>query len=412
MYRRIPRYVRAVITLLQENKHQAYLVGGCVRDLLRGVSPRDWDVATSALPSQVENIFPRVLPTGVEFGTVTVVCEEGQVEVTTMRRDGVYRDGRHPSQVTFGQDIREDLLRRDFTINALAYDPQQDELVDPTGGLWDLRAGILRAVGDPYERFGEDALRLLRAIRLSGQVGVEIEAQTWQALCALHGNLKSIARERIGQEVAEILALDEVVSPLTRLDESGLLKLIFPSLYSQNRYPPAVSLKTSGYLPPVLHLRLAGLLLGTAAAPLLKGLHLGKDFNRRVTHLIDHINGLRQVPPDPASLRYFLSRLGPENLKDLKLLALALGRAGGWEEKEGDAIHHRLGELDRLTDRSFPLSPRELAIDGHDLRQYLQIRPGPRVGAILEELWFEVLADPSRNRRDYLLSRARQMKPL
>lgn len=412
MYRQIPAPVLGLVTLLKENNHQAYLVGGCVRDLLRGVGPQDWDVATTALPRQVQRIFPRTLPTGVAYGTVTVVYDGVEVEVTTLRGDGIYRDGRHPSRVFFGQDIRGDLLRRDFTINALAYDPLQDELLDPTGGLRDLREGILRAVGDPRKRFQEDALRMLRAIRFAGQVGLEIEAQTWQALCDLHTGLGRLAPERIRLELDKILLQRSVVPPLEKLDASGLLKLIFPPLYTPSRYPLTVVFRASNLLPPVLHLRLAGLLAGLSdVVPLLKGLHYSRDFRRQVGHLIIHLDTIREGPADPASLRYFLSNLGPENLQNLQLLANSLGQAGGWSREEEAEIQERLKKIHKIAGENFPLSPAQLAVDGSDIMEHLELKPGPRIGAILQRLWFEVLEAPGRNRREYLLSRARQIKP-
>ena len=232
--------------------------------------PQDWDVATTALPSLVQEIFPRTLPTGIAYGTVTVICGDDEVEVTTLRRDGIYRNGRHPSRVFFGEDIGQDLRRRDFTINAMAYDPRQDELIDPTGGLEDLQAGILRAVGDPRVRFREDALRMLRAIRFVGQLGLEIEPETWQALCSLHTGLGRLASERIRPELDKILLQGSVASSLAKLDESGLLGLIFPPYIARIAIPSPLSLGRWP-LPPVLHLRLAGLLVGlTDVASLLK----------------------------------------------------------------------------------------------------------------------------------------------
>ena len=412
MYRQVPAPVLKIIDRLEKNGHRAYLVGGCVRDLLRGVVPQDWDVATTALPSLVQEIFPRTLPTGIAYGTVTVICGDDEVEVTTLRRDGIYRNGRHPSRVFFGEDIGQDLRRRDFTINAMAYDPRQDELIDPTGGLEDLQAGILRAVGDPRVRFREDALRMLRAIRFVGQLGLEIEPETWQALCSLHTGLGRLASERIRPELDKILLQGSVASSLAKLDESGLLGLIFPPLYSQNSYPLTVVFRAAGLLPPVLHLRLAGLLVGlTDVAPLLKGLHYGKDFSRQVGHLIKHLDTISKNPADPASLRYFLSSLGREKLTDLGLLVNSLKEAGGWSREEGTEIQKRLQKLGRLAKEDFPLSPAQLAVDGSDIIDYLELKPGPWVGVILEQLWLEVLEAPSRNRREYLLSRARQIKP-
>ena len=410
MFRKIPAPVLEVIKRLKEEGHQAYLVGGCVRDMLRGLEPKDWDVATSAVPEVVQGLFPKVIPTGVQFGTVTVLMAGEGIEVTTFRHDGVYRDGRRPSTVTFGTDIKADLLRRDFTINALAYDPLADKLLDPTGGIADLQAGLIRAVGDPDERFQEDGLRLLRAIRFSGQIGGEIEPATWAALCRLAHRLKLIAPERIQQEMDKILLQEPVEPSLARLEESGLLKIIFPSLYNETRHPLAVSLKTCNLVAPLLHRRLAGLLSGVAdPAAQLISLRYPKGLSRRVDHLVTSLARLPREKTDLAAARYFLSRLGPENLPDFLQLAGALAAAGGIAPDAQGALDSFLAMLSQVAAEDFPLSPDGLALDGRTFMAQLGLAPGPLVGKVRRLLWEEVLQDPRRNRREYLLARGREL---
>ncbi|MGI6143976.1 MAG: CCA tRNA nucleotidyltransferase [bacterium] len=410
MFREIPAPVLEVIKKLKEKKHQAYLVGGCVRDMLRGIEPKDWDVATSAVPEVVQGLFPRVIPTGIQFGTVTVLMAGEGIEVTTFRRDGVYRDGRHPSTVTFGTDVEADLLRRDFTINALAYDPVEERLLDPTGGIADLRAGLVRAVGDPCVRFREDALRLLRAIRFAGQIGGAIEPGTWTALCRLSRRLQFIAPERIQQELDKILLQEPLQPSFNRLEKSGLLLVIFPALYKQTRHPLPVSLKTCTLVSPLLHLRLAGLLSGiTDPAFQLLSLKYPKELSRRVGHLVTSLARLPREGTDLAAARHYLCRLGRDHLPDLLQLAAALEEAGGFEPGIQHRINRFLEALGQVTAEDFPLSPDQLALDGRMLMDHLGIAPGPLIGKLRRLLWEEVLQDPRRNRREYLLTRGRQL---
>ena len=192
----IPEQVNSILESLQKAGYEAYVVGGCVRDALLGREPHDWDITTSALPTEVKNVFPRTVDTGLQHGTVTVLCGGTGYEVTTFRVDGVYEDGRHPKEVTFTPSLKEDLRRRDFTINAMAYN-NASGLVDLFGGQQDLENGVVRAVGDPVQRFTEDALRIMRAIRFSAQLGYESEPGTLKAAEILAPNLQKISSERI-----------------------------------------------------------------------------------------------------------------------------------------------------------------------------------------------------------------------
>ena len=203
----IPEQVNSILESLQKAGYEAYVVGGCVRDALLGREPHDWDITTSALPTEVKNVFPRTVDTGLQHGTVTVLCGGTGYEVTTFRVDGVYEDGRHPKEVTFTPSLKEDLRRRDFTINAMAYN-NASGLVDLFGGQQDLENGVVRAVGDPVQRFTEDALRIMRAIRFSAQLGYEIEPGTLKAAEILAPNLQKISSERIREELEKTLVSD------------------------------------------------------------------------------------------------------------------------------------------------------------------------------------------------------------
>ena len=223
---KMPHPVRNIIHTLQAHGYQAYIVGGCVRDAILDRSPSDWDITTSARPEQVKAIFNRTIDTGLKHGTVTVMDGKEGYEVTTFRIDGEYDDYRRPNEVTFTTDLKEDLMRRDFTINAMAYS-QETGLIDLFGGVSDLEHHIIRCVGDPEERFGEDALRMLRAVRFSGQLDCSIEEKTRQAICKLHSLIDRVSAERIQMELLKLLISDHP-ERLRLAWETGLTSVFFP----------------------------------------------------------------------------------------------------------------------------------------------------------------------------------------
>ena len=203
----IPSHVEYIIGKLNQNGYEAFAVGGCVRDTLLGRTPGDWDITTSARPEQVKALFRRTIDTGIQHGTVTVMLERTGYEVTTYRIDGEYEDGRHPRQVEFTSDLLEDLKRRDFTINAMAYS-HETGIVDAFGGMEDLEKRVIRCVGEPMERFEEDALRILRAIRFSAQLDFSIEEKTREAITRIAPNLAKVSRERVQMELTKLLCSD------------------------------------------------------------------------------------------------------------------------------------------------------------------------------------------------------------
>ena len=229
--KKVPAEVREVVAALHAAGKQAYLVGGCVRDLLAGLDAVDYDVATDATPEEVQRLFRRTAPTGIKHGTVTVLGAEAGYEVTTFRQDGKYGDARHPDDVTYAKSIEEDLSRRDFTFNALAYDPAEDKLVDLFGGVDDFERGVVRAVGDAEERFREDGLRPLRAVRLAARFGFEVDAETLDAVPEVLDRVRMVAAERVRDEFVKMLAT--AAKPSYGLDlmrETGLLELFIPEL--------------------------------------------------------------------------------------------------------------------------------------------------------------------------------------
>ena len=226
MFIEIPPKVDRILKTLEKAGFEAYAVGGCVRDRVLSDTPDDWDITTSAKPKQVKSLFHRTIDTGLQHGTVTVLLDKEGFEVTTYRVDGVYEDGRHPKDVTFTASLEEDLKRRDFTINAMAYNPKQG-LVDPFGGLGDLEKKVIRCVGDPKERFSEDALRILRAVRFSAKLGFSIDPATENALSLLAPNLEKVSAERIQVELVKLLISDHP-DYLRTAWRAGVTKIFLP----------------------------------------------------------------------------------------------------------------------------------------------------------------------------------------
>lgn len=222
----MPEKVKKIIGILTDAGYEAYAVGGCVRDSVLGRTPKDWDITTNASPKEVKGLFRKTVDTGIEHGTVTVLLDREGFEVTTYRIDGKYEDGRHPSEVTFTRNLKEDLLRRDFTINAMAYN-DTDGLVDLFNGMSDLEKGIIRAVGNPRERFSEDALRIMRAVRFASELGFDIEEETFNAMRQLVQGLKSISAERIRIELQKLI-MGAYPEKIKLAERAGITAVVFP----------------------------------------------------------------------------------------------------------------------------------------------------------------------------------------
>lgn len=438
----IPDPVSYILKKLNEAGHEAYAVGGCVRDALLGREPNDWDITTSALPAQVKEVFRRTIDTGIKHGTVTVLLREGQFEVTTYRIDGVYEDSRHPKEVTFTASLEEDLRRRDFTINAMAYHPSLG-IADPYGGLEDLSAGVIRAVGDPAARFDEDALRIMRAVRFSAQLGFAIDPETYLALRDFAPRLRLISRERIRDELLKL-----ITSPYPEtfevLYDTGITGVILPEfdelmVCTQNcpshKYNAGQhTLAVMQGVPPTVRLRLAAL-LHDIAKPVTKG----KNAEGYDTFIDHHIAGaafaekwLRDMrldnatisevstliryhdflfPKDEAGVRRAMNLIG-ELFDDLMLLMRAdnAAKSDSTRDRRIRTIE-KIEELHRtITERGDCVDIKHLAITGGDLIS-AGIKPGPGMGKILGALLDEVLEDPSRNERGYLLRRASELDP-
>lgn len=440
MMGKIPQPVREMLALLRENGHEPYLVGGCVRDLLRGAAPDDYDMTSGALPEEVMELFGAdAHPTGLAHGTVTLVRGGVAVEHTTERRDGAYHDSRHPESVTFTDRIEDDLARRDFTVNAIALSPT-GELVDPFGGQADLRAGVLRCVGEPERRFAEDALRILRLLRFASVLGFSVERETAIAARARKDGLRAIAHERVYAELNKLLCGEYVTTVL--LSYPDILGVVLPELLPcvgfDQRNPHHCydvwehTARSVGAAPPTRVLRWTMLLhdLGkpscftqdadgighfyghtAISAQLAEGVMARLHFEHALAQ------GVRaqltcfdeMFPPERAAVHRLMARYGRETVWSLLQTKLAdnAAKAPAGLERAQKPWREALLLYDELTAENACCSLAELNISGDDL---LAIGfSGRSVGQAKKRLLDEVAAEKLENDRDALMHRAERL---
>ncbi len=394
----IPAPVLAVLQGLDGRGHRAFLVGGCVRDLLRGIAPKDWDVATSATPPEVQGCFPKVLPTGIEHGTVTVLSRGTPVEVTTFRVEGAYVDGRRPGSVSFRTDVVEDLSRRDFTINAMAFSPTRGELVDPFEGQEDLRRKRVRAVGDPLARFSEDGLRALRAVRFATVLDFSLDGPTWEAIPVTREIFRKVSVERVREEFQKILLSPRAPLGVRDLRDAGLLEVFLPAVASAADFEQGRA--ALAFAPPVLEVRLAALLL--ASADDVRAQVLGLRFPNRTAELAGLLAEAARpgVPdcPDGPSLRRLLAQLKPDNVEPLCALVCSRAAVAGTAAAAAAFTARLRAEAAARP----PLEARALALNGGAIMQALGVGPSPVVGVATRYLLDRVLDDPSLNTPEQL----------
>lgn len=447
----MPAGARYIIEQLNNSGYEAFIVGGCVRDSLLGKNPSDWDITTSATPYQVKELFARTIDTGIQHGTVTVLVDrkitgnmgeagatsEYAFEVTTYRVDGIYEDHRRPKEVSFTSNLEEDLKRRDFTINAMAYNDEQG-VIDIFGGVKDLKAGIVKCVGNPTDRFDEDALRILRAVRFAAQLDFQIEEETKIAMKKQCGFLKDISAERIQVELTKLIISDNP-RKLVEAYELGLTAIILPEFDRMINTPQnnphhlynvgLHTIKVMENIPKNMVLRYTALLHDS-----------GKPETRTTDEKgIDHFYGhqeisskitvevLRRLKLDNNTIdatkklvlyhdygisdkvgektfRRFLSKLGVENFKDFIAIRTAdlAGQSKYNAEKGIENIAHMEAMFEKITREKHCLNLKDMAIGGKDLMD-LGMKPGKIMGQVLGQLLEEVLDEPEKNNRETLV---------
>lgn len=395
----LPAHIATLIHLLAQHGHEAYLVGGSLRDFLRGEVPHDYDLTTSALPEQTLAVFSptyTVLPTGLQHGTVTVLVPTGDdrrepVEITTYRVDGTYTDARHPDRVTFTSNLREDLARRDFTVNAMAWDGAGG-IVDPFGGQNDLSQGILRAVGDPEARFREDALRILRGFRFAAQLNFQIEPGTLTAMANCRAELAKISAERIFAEFLRLLVAPAADRALSLMADSGVLPFVLPEVARSPRLVSRTVARRMNALPPDFCLRLAYLAKTSpreALAADLAALKVSRHV--RDDTLLLHEAQSAPLPDTLPAARRYLIRYGEHTGAILAALT-----ADGTNISDAQAL------LDKANATPFCHSPAELALSGDDLLA-LGLT-GKQIGTAVRALFEHVLDHPEANTRQALIA--------
>lgn len=437
----LPEKVNMIINRLQEHGYEAYAVGGCVRDSILGRVPDDWDITTSATPLETKALFQRTFDTGIEHGTITVLIDKDAFEVTTYRVDGEYEDNRHPKEVTFTRCLKEDLLRRDFTINAMAYN-ESEGLVDIFGGIQDLQNGVIRCVGNAEERFGEDALRILRAVRFAAQLDFDIEEGTRKGIIKLAPTLANISAERVQVELIKLL-----ISPKTDLlrtaYELGITKVILPELdemmattqenihhmYTVGEH----TLKAIKMIRADKVLRLTMLLHDIAKPQMktmdesgqahfkmhdVKGVEMAKMILRRLKFDNDTIGKVTKlvryhdyrIPAEPQKVRRAMNKIGEE----LFPLYLEVRKADTLAQSEylREEKLQNIVEVEvcyqGILERKECVSLKNLAVSGNDLIAN-GMKPGKEMGVVLNTLLERVIEEPEWNSKEKLLELAKAM---
>lgn len=446
----IPQTVKSILKKLEENGFEAFIVGGCVRDLLMKEIPQDWDITTNAVPEEIQKIFPDSFYEN-EFGTVGIKTDSVDkslaiIEATTYRTESKYTDRRHPDRIKFAQKLEDDLQRRDFTINALALD-KNSGLKDFFGGQEDLHKKIIRAVGHPEERFSEDALRMMRAVRFAAVLDFQINRATFEAIKKNSELLKVVSAERIRDELIKIINSQRADQGIDLLRESGLLKYIIPELMEgvgieQNLHHIYTvwehnlrALKYAVEQNYSLEVRLSSLLhdigkprakrgeernstfyghevVGAKmTAKILDRLRFPKEQADNIAKLVRwHLFYYNPGEVTESSVRRLVAHIGKENVQDL-LKVREADRIGSGVPK---AVPYKLRHLKFMIDKVAhdPLSPKMLKINGHEIMTMLNLPPGPKIGLIMNALMEEVLENPNQNIKEYLENRVKELNAL
>lgn len=446
----IPSEVKSVIWKLKKAQKEAYIVGGCVRDILRQKKPQDWDIATNAKPGQIEKIFPKSFSNN-KFGTVTVITGSSDprlkhIEITPYRIEQKYSDKRHPDKIRWAQTINQDLGRRDFTINAMAMKletkkPQKKKvsvtIVDPFSGQKDLKNKTIKAVGDPQKRFSEDALRLMRAVRFATTLGFKLEKETAQAVKEKSGLLRFISKERIREELMKIVMSDHPAVGIELLRKLKLLRFIIPELeegygVAQNKHHiygcyehALLSLKYAAQKDYNKYVRLAALLHDIAkprvkqgegpqatfynhevvgakmTIKILQRLRFSKKDIEKIAKLVRyHLFYYNVGEVGESSVRRLVRRVGPENMEELLEVRMCDRIGSGCPKAEPYKLRHLRYLIEKVS--RDPLSVKMLKVSGEEVMEILEIEPGPKVGQVLDILLSHVLEDPQKNNKKFL----------
>lgn len=395
----MPKDVKYIINALEKNGYEAYAVGGCVRDAIIGKEPNDWDITTNATPMQVKKLFKHTIDTGIQHGTVTIMIDKVGYEVTTYRIDGKYADGRHPDKVEFTVSLKEDLKRRDFTINAMAYNDTKG-IIDLFGGIEDLKEGIVKCVGNPYNRFDEDALRILRAFRFAAVLNFEVEEKTKKAAGDLAENLNKISKERIRTELDKLI-MSDTPEKLMEARKCGLLKYILSEVEDD------INIELVKAMPKNNYMKWAALLYHREEEEVSKILKKLKFDNKTVNickRIVGYSKDFRNIYKE--NVRVAAHEVGVDifdkflefskvciNLQDWK---------GGEYPDNSDYINNIEHLYKKVIDDGDCLSLKELAVKGGDLME-IGVPKGAKLGEILNILLYKVLDNPKYNNREKLL---------
>jgi poly(A) polymerase/tRNA nucleotidyltransferase (CCA-adding enzyme) len=453
MFMQIPEFVENLVRKLEEAGYEAFIVGGCVRDLIMKIEPNDWDITTNARPEEIVKVFPEGRYENI-FGTVIVpVVEEGKeenigIEITTYRSEQGYSDRRHPDEIRFEDSLDKDLERRDFTINAMALrlrSGQAEEIIDLFGGQKDLKKRVIRAVGEPVDRFREDALRMMRAIRLSCQLDFAIEPKTERAIAKMAGGIKFISAERIRDELVKTLKSERAFDGILLLQKTKLLQYVLPELergvgVEQNRHHTYTVFKHSTlslkFCPSKdWRVKFASLLHDIAkpqtkrfikgdatfynhdivgakiAEKIMRRLKFSNNDMEKVSTLVrNHMFYYNVGEVTESSVRRLIAKVGEENLKDLIDLRIADRLGSGVPKAKPYKLRHLEYMMDKV--RKDPISAKMLKINGDDLIKLLKIEPSPKIGAILDVLLSEVIEDPKLNNEKYLEDRSSELNKM
>lgn len=426
MHIKIPDKVKFIIDTFYENNYEAFMVGGCIRDSLLSKEPKDYDIATSALPNITESLFEKTIPTGIKHGTITVLLDKEPFEVTTYRVEGEYKDNRRPDEISFVTNIKDDLSRRDFTINAFAYNSKEG-LKDYFNGLEDLQNKIIRTVGDSNKRFNEDALRMMRAIRFASQLDFNIEKSTLDGIKKNKNLLKNISFERIRDELCKLLLSDNPRKGLNLLKDCGVLDVIIPELtsligfnhktkdYNEDLFDHTLSVVEN--TPNDLILRLSALfhdigkpkvndnISEDITRKILTRLHFDNKTIKSVCILIKEYMNVLGNSTD-IDIKRFINRTSKENIYSL----LEFQKAHVLSLKNSDLDLYELNDIknkiDNIINSNIPLSIKDLNIDGSILTKELNLKPGKVIGETLNYLLEVVLNNPNLNNETILLEKA------